>query len=150
MVEIKGISAIVAMVILIIITITVAGAMALWAKKYINEKTENATSQDTKMSKCLRTSMNIIGSKVDSSNSRIILTIENNGFEDISSISLKMLSDNGDVCKPTSTPPLNTGIPVGDIEIYKLDYSSCSSGNYTMFLTPSSCPEARKTVKIEI
>ena len=149
MVEIKGLSAVVAMVILIIITITVAGVMAIWAQKYVNEKTENATAQEQRMSQCLKTSINILGTKVDSGNKRIILTIENNGFDDISGLDVKIISPDGDVCSLSSDPPLDSTLKAGDIGIYKITYT-CSAGNYTMYIVPSGCLGSKKSRPITI
>ncbi len=149
----KGISPIVAMILLIVITIVAAGLMASWARQYINEKTENVTSEESSLSRCLRMGIDIVSYTYDSASDEISLVLQNSQFETINRIDIKMVStaaiyNTNDLNFTVGDP--NTVLRPSDITLIKINTTNMPAANYTLMVTPDSCPSSgdKKTIEV--
>ncbi len=145
----KGLSPMITVVILIVITISVSAILAFWAEQYISSKTKNATQSDLRLSDCLNVDFSVSGKK--STSGKMIIVVESSSNKEIYGLAPLLLEDDkGDVIKVTNNmtnPPLNITIKRGDIMTYALpdNLSEVLEGEtWKITAKPLSCPGIKR------
>ncbi len=145
----KGLSPMITVVILIVITIAVAAILAYWAQQYIVVKTKNATESDRRISDCLKIDFSVRG-KVSGSNA--IIVVESTSRKEIYGMAPFVLeNNNGDVLvigdDSIESPPLNTTIDKGDVVIFTIDSGTTDllrGENWQITAKPAECPGIKR------
>lgn len=144
----KGLSPLITVVILIVITIAISAVLAYWAQQYIFVKTRNASEADKSITNCLKIDFSISGKF---SNGKPVLMVENSGNAVINGLAPIILeSTHGDVITVNSSdisPPLNTSIMPGNVRIFTLseELSSLLRGEeWAITARPKECPGIKR------
>ncbi|MCD6435199.1 MAG: hypothetical protein J7L15_02245 [Clostridiales bacterium] len=148
----KGISPLIAAVLLIAVTMTIAGIMASWASSFV--KTQIRTAQNQSEAMCF-------GAQIILSNAKIIDNVGYFTIENPSSTSLKdfrgyLFYDNPSYnepidttksyCQQDSTTLANLTLKPGDVHTFNFTFSH----NYPkkIRITPANCPSSYDEINI--
>jgi flagellin-like protein len=127
----KGISPLVASVLLIAITMTVAGVLALWATGFVKERTGafNATSPE-----CDFAHFRIYSCTYNSNTSTINLILNNEGNVELKSLTAFIIYSNNSV----SETPLTGTLPPNTLKSYSIPGVA---SDYTSLTIRTHCPQ---------
>ncbi|MEM7821584.1 MAG: archaellin/type IV pilin N-terminal domain-containing protein [Candidatus Aenigmatarchaeota archaeon] len=130
----KAISPLVAAVLLIAVTMTVAGMLAYWASSFVRERTKEWENQ-TLAGECQFADFRVYQCVYDNQNSRINLILENIRSIELKNIRLYVLYPNGTL---TSEIPLNEPLRAGEVKVYHI--SNISPG-FSKIIIKTHCPD---------
>ncbi len=129
----KGISPLVAAVMLIAVTMTIAGILAFWASSYTSQQTASLENQTQTIRECTGARFRIFTSFYDSGSKVHKIMLENRGISEVEIIGVDYIYSNGVVHKNASlTLPKTSEIKV--LEITDVD------DGFTNYRVISSCP----------
>lgn len=134
----KGISPIVASVLLIAITMTIAGVLAYWSSTFVSTSlpTENST-----MAKCRVAQFEFLNCKYNSTAQTIIFSLNNVRTVDLGNVTAYVEYSNGTV---SSTIPLNQTLPANTIKGFSI---SSVSPDFSKLLVKTNCPDIDKSTE---
>lgn len=131
--KMKGISPLVAAVLLIAVTMTIAGALAFWASSFVQERTDAFANQSV-ANECSFAQIDVYSCSYDVNNSRVNLILNNIGRVDMSSLRMFAFYSNSSV----GQYDLNGTIGSGILKSFVVD--GVSSG-ITRISIRTQCPE---------
>lgn len=129
----KGISPLVAAVLLIAVTMTIAGALAYWASQFVQTQTTFFSNQ-TVSSECNFMKYQIYACSYDSNSTRINLILNNIGTVDMTRISAFVLYPNNLIEEKNLNATLNSGA-LGSFVVPNV------TSDFTKIIVRSQCPE---------
>ncbi len=136
----KGISPLIAAVLLIAFTMTIAGLLATWASSFMTQKTNNLSQSDQKVQKCLGINFDATSHVIDSSHRALL--INNVGAVDIKGINIDVIKS--DYTTGTIYHNETIFIPVGSIKSIKINSSDVGESNFdnitTLRIASINCP----------
>jgi len=132
----KGISPIVAAVLLIAITMTIAGVLAYWSSTFVSTSlpTENITT-----SQCRLAQFEFLNCRYNSTAQTIIFSLNNVRSIDLPNLTAFVEYSNGTVASGVS---LNQSLPGATIRSYSI---SSISSDFANLLIKTSCPELSRS-----
>lgn len=132
----KGISPIVAAVLLIAITMTIAGVLAYWSSTFVSTSlpTENAT-----LSQCRVAQFEFLNCKYNATGQTITFSLNNVRTIDLGNLTAFVEYANGTVSSPM---PLNQALPGNTIRSYFL---SGVSSDFSNLLIKTICPDLSRS-----
>jgi flagellin-like protein len=132
--KVKGISPLVAAVLLIAVTMTIAGMLAYWATGFVRTGLpSNVTEVE-----CTGANFKVYDCKYNSTANRIDLLLQNIGGVDLRNLSVFVVYSNNTV----STITLNETLSKAQIKSYQLNGIS---SDYTKLTITSPCPGVEAT-----
>ncbi|HLC39541.1 MAG TPA: hypothetical protein VJJ76_01520 [archaeon] len=137
----KAVSPLVAAVLLIAATMSIAGILAYWASSFVRTSLPevNKTQQE-----CQFIDFRIATCRYDSTNNAIVLIVDNFRAVDIKSPTVTVFDAAG---LPQSQVTLNESVPSGQFKAYSVSYPD---GNFTKVVVGTAfCPEIKKEVSCE-
>jgi flagellin-like protein len=112
---VKGISPLVAAVLLIAVTMTIAGVLAFWASGFVREQTA-LFSNETVATECNFAKFRVHSCNYNSSSQKLIFLLENNGVVDLKNVIVQLIyADN------VTTSSTNTTLPANRLTQLSLD-----------------------------
>lgn len=137
----KGISPILASVLLLAVTISVAGIFSGWAPNIANTVTGEAENQTTHRLDCNKASAQLISATYNSSgNNDVDITLRNDGREDLEQLILAAFDENDSLMKQEANVSLNKG------ELGNDSISSVSSEPSYIKLFSEKCGDVTSTL----
>lgn len=132
----KGISPIVAAVLLIAITMTIAGVLAYWSSTFVSTglPTENATT-----SQCRVAQFEFLNCRYNSTGQTLVFSLNNVRSVDLLNLIAFVEYGNGTIA---SVIPLNQSLAGGTIRSYSL---SGVSSDFSSLIIKTNCPELSKS-----
>ena len=132
----KGISPIVAAVLLIAITMTIAGVLAYWSSTFVSTglPTENATT-----AQCRVAQFEFLNCKYNSTGQTIVFSVNNVRTVDLGNLTAFIEYGNGTV---SSAIPLNQSLPPNTIKSYSV---SGISAEFSNILIKTGCPDVSRS-----
>lgn len=119
----KGVSPLIAAVLLVAFTMTVAAILATWSSSFVRSKTREAEQEQEKKAVCSGIAMNVETAKYDSTNGEITTLVWNVGDEILKNIGANVYYSDID---------LNTETPEGgNVTISPGDFSTLTFSNVT-------------------
>ena len=97
----KGISPIIASVLLLAVSLAVVGIFSGWAPKLAQDVTQSTSNNTYQTIACNEASVEIRSAYYDS-NSNVTLSVRNNGDEDLNNLSLVAFADNQTILNKTT------------------------------------------------
>jgi flagellin-like protein len=127
----KGISPLVATVLLIAITMTLAGIVAFWGSSFVRTglPTENQTQA---LQACIGGSIELISSSYDSNTQTFTITIYNNGTQRLVITNITFI-----YADRAESKEINSEISPGQVIVRSINNVI---GNYTSFIISTNCP----------
>jgi flagellin-like protein len=133
--NLKGISPLVAAVLLIAVTMTIAGVLAYWATNFFRTETTALQQNQSLIRECTAANMRVYSCSYDVNNTRMSLILENNGATTLRDIVVQIIHSDNSI----STINLNGTLQRNLLQSYTLnDISS----NYTNLVIRTHCPTA--------
>ena len=129
----KGISPLVAAVLLIAATMSIAGILSFWATSFVRTQTKQFENQ-TSSSECNFADFRIYQCVYNSSTQKVNLILENIKTVELKELKLYVEYSTGNVSSPIS---LNGTLPNGAIKPYVITDIS----NFTDIIVKTQCPE---------
>lgn len=133
----KGISPLVASVLLIAITMTIAGAIAYWASNFVSQQIRGFENQ-TVASECNFADFSIYSCSYNSTTSNITLILENIRNVELRDLAIQVIYPNGTI----STIPLNETLPVAPFNLKSFRFFA--SPDYSKIKITTHCPTVTK------
>ena len=133
----KAVSPLVAVVLLIAVTMTIAGMMAYWASSFVRSRTALWENQ-TITSECQFADFKIYQCTYNTSASKINLLLENLRDVELKELKLYVLYPNDII---SSAIPLNTTLTAGSVQAY---YISGITQNFTKVIVKTHCPDVSR------
>lgn len=133
----KAVSPLVAAVLLIAVTMTVAGVLAYWASSFVRKRTELWENQ-TITSECQFADFKIYQCRYNSSASKINLLLENIRDVELKDLKVYLLYPDGTI---SPAIPLNTSLAAGSVQSY---YISGITQNFNKIIIKTHCTELSK------
>ena len=136
----KGISPLIAAVLLIAFTMTIAGLMATWASSFMSEKTTNLTAEDTATQKCIGINFDVTSNFINDTHRALL--INNNGVVNIVGINVDAITTDYD----TKNIYHNETIEIyrGMMKSLKINSLDIGANNFTSIrtlrITSINCP----------
>jgi flagellin-like protein len=131
--KLKGISPLVAAVLLIAITMTIAGGVAYWVTQFVQKSGDTFQSNATSFTDCGLANVAVRSCVYDVNNTRMTIIVDNIGRIDLSGLAAQVIYSNGSISSYT----LNGSIPTNRLQSYIL---SSVSSDYTSVAIKTSCP----------
>ncbi|PSG98501.1 MAG: hypothetical protein BRC29_00045 [Nanohaloarchaea archaeon SW_7_43_1] len=134
--ERKGISPIIASVLLLAVSLSVVGIFSGWAPELAQDVTESTTNSTFETIACNEASVEIRSAYYDSNNN-VTSSVRNNGDENLSSLSLVAFADNQTILNKTTDVSIERGeikqttITGVDIEPAYIEALSTNCGSVT-------------------
>lgn len=134
----KGISPIVAAVLLIAITMTIAGVLAYWSSTFVERSlpVENATT-----SECRFAQFEFISCKYNSTAQSLTFSLNNVRNTELKNLTAYVEYNNGTIL-PSGGYALNESLPGGKIGIYSI---SNVGSDFSKLLIKTHCPELSRS-----
>jgi len=141
----KGISPLIATILLIAFVIAVGGILSGWLISFSKERTEEARTKGEMDIKCSYSALRITDADWNSSETKLSLIVENRGSEELSDFRMVVIYDNNTAITLKVTP--STTLSPGDVEVFYNDtVSDCSKIDQVIFYS-NTCPvDARDKV----
>ena len=141
----KGISPLIATILLIAFVIAVGGILSGWLISFSKEKTDEAKTKGEAEIKCSYSALRIMDADWNSTETKLSLIIENRGTEDITDFRMVVIYNNNTAMTFKVTP--STTLSPGDIEVfYNSSISDCNKIDQVIFFS-NTCPvDARDKV----
>lgn len=132
----KGISPIVAAVLLIAITMTIAGVLAYWSSTFVSTSlpTENSTS-----AQCRVAQFEFLNCKYNSTAQTIIFSVNNVRSVDLGNLTAYIEYSNGTV---SNVIPLNGSLPANTFKSFSV---SSVSSDFSNILVKTICPDVSRS-----
>ncbi len=134
MVSQKGISPLVATVLLIAITMTIAGGLAFFASSIVNSKLSESANQ-TIATSCQFVRFQVYACSYNSANSQLNVILNNIGTVDYTNATVTIIYPNNTI----TTYNLNDSVPSGILKSFVI--SGVSSGYNAVLFKSLSCPD---------
>lgn len=135
----KGISPIVASVLLIAITMTLAGGLALWATKLVGKQLPEPESEV----QCRLASFDFLSCNYNVSTGNLIFTLSNRGNVELKNLTAFINFPNGSSYLGSS---LNTSLNTGANAVKSFTISGISS-DFSSVLIKTNCPDVEVSEK---
>ena len=137
----KGVSPLVAAVLLISFTMAIAAILATWATQYMTQQTATLTTKGNEAN-CVYARMNLDTYSYDSTSNQLIMIINNDGRIGLQNFTLFLYNGSGIGRIPMETDASvtnrqNTTLPPGEPRSFIVNGVS----NITRFKVVSNCPE---------
>ncbi len=142
----KGLSPLIAAVLLIAFTMTIAGLMATWASSFMSTKTSNLTAQDTETQKCIGINFDVISHSIDDSHRALVIT--NTGVVDLKGINVDAITSDYEIKNIYNNETIE--IPRGMQKSIKINSSDIGLDNFstikTLRITSIKCPDFAREI----
>lgn len=132
----KGISPIVAAVLLIAITMTIAGVLAYWSSTFVST---TLPTENTTVAQCRVAQFEFLNCRYNSSSQNLIFSLNNVRTVDLSKLLAFIEFANGTVTNGIS---LNATLPSGEIRSYTLGNIPSDFAN---LVVKTNCPDLSRT-----
>ncbi|MBI2545261.1 MAG: type IV pilin [Candidatus Aenigmarchaeota archaeon] len=134
----KGISPIVATVLLIAITMTIAGVLAYWASSFAQQRlpTINASTAG-----CDIAQFEFLDCRYNSSSQTVVFTLNNVKDITVGNLTAYIQYSNGTLLPPTGVS-LNDSLQAGALRSYSV---SSISSDFTQLLIKTGCPQLSRS-----
>ena len=132
----KGISPIVAAVLLIAITMTISGVLAYWSSTFVST---TLPSENITTAQCRLAQFEFLNCRYNSSSQNLIFSLNNIRTVDLSKLTAFIEFVNGTVTNGTA---LNGTLPSGEIRSYTLANIPADFAN---MIVKTNCPELSRT-----
>ena len=129
----KAVSPLVAAVLLIAVTMTIAGMLAYWASGFVRQHTETFSNQSI-VSKCNFADFRVFSCSYNSSVQKVNLILENIRSVEIRNLTAFVIYPDGTI----SANSLNGSLPIGFIKTYPIP--GITAG-YSNILIKTECPD---------
>ena len=129
----KGISPILASVLLLAVTLSVAGVFSGWAPDIAKKVTDQTTNNTEHQLNCNKASAELISATYNSSGNDVAITLRNNGREDLSNLILAAFDSNDGLMDQTVNVSADSGTLIND------SISSLSSKPASIQLYSETC-----------
>lgn len=136
----KGISPLVAAVLLIAVTMTIAGMLAYWASSFVRTQTEMFENQ-TVTGRCRDANFKIYSCSYNQTSSKLNLILENIQTVELTDLKVNIIYPNASI----STVDLNGSLSSGMLRAYNID----NIPNFTKIVVKTQCPELSKESSCE-
>lgn len=136
----KGISPILASVLLLAVTISVAGVFSGWAPNLAQTVTDQTGNQTEQRLACNQASAEFISANYDSGNSKVNVALRNTGGEDFNTLILVAFDSNDNLLAQT-----NTSINAGNVA--NTSISSVSSAPAYINLYSQQCSDVTDRIE---
>lgn len=133
----KGVSPLVASVLLIAATMSIAGILAFWASNFARSQTASFENQ-TIATECNFATFEFYTCSYDSSNSKILLSLNNNGQVNLKNLVAYVQYGDGSLVPINITDPL----PQNSLKQF---YLSNISSNYTNIIIKTNCVNLQRS-----
>jgi len=130
----KAVSPLVAAVLLIAVTMTIAGVLAYWAQSFVRGETERWENQ-TVTGECQYADFKVYRCTYNSSISRIDLFLNNIRNVELKSLKIYVSYLNGTI---SSGIPLNESLAAGELKGF---YITGITQNFTKIIVKTHCPD---------
>jgi len=142
----KGISPLIATILLIAFVIAVGGILSGWMISFTKERTEEARTKGETDIKCSYSSLYISDANWNSSQTKLSLTAENTGSEDLTDFRMIVVYNNNSAFTLLATPA-STALNPGDVEVFYNDTVSDCDDISEVILKSNTCPnDARDSI----
>lgn len=124
----KGISPLIAAVLLIAFTMTIAGLMAAWAQNYVSGETQQLTEESDKLQECGK--VNFMIDDITKTDTSLTIVVYNSGgieIEDFDAILSYSNSTHGPVIE-TNSDALNETLAIGDMKSFSVTNNQSEVG----------------------
>lgn len=129
----KGISPLVAAVMLIAVTMTIAGILAFWASSFTTRQTSTLSNQTQQITTCAGANFKVFTSFYDSDKKEHTIMLENKGLSPVDIVGVDYIYKNGITHKNASLHlPVTSEIKVLIVEDVE--------DNFVSFRVISNCP----------
>jgi flagellin-like protein len=132
----KGVSPLVASVLLIAATMSIAGILAFWASTFTRTQVESFNNQ-TIVSACNFATFDVYTCSYDSSAQRILLSLNNNGQVDLKNLVGYVQYPDGNLTNIT----IGDSLPQNSLKQF---YLNGVTSNYTKLIIKTNCPQLSK------
>jgi flagellin-like protein len=133
----KGISPLVASVLLIAVTMTIAGAVAYWASSFVGQQTKMFENQ-TVTSECNFADFSVYSCTYNSTTLNMTLILENIRSVELKNLTAQVIFPNGTI----SIIPLNDSLPTAPFNLKSFRFSSAP--DYSKIKITTHCPTITK------
>lgn len=135
----KGISPLIATILLIAFVIAVGGILSGWLISFTKERTEEARIRGETDIKCSYASLYISDADWNSTDEKLSLTVENTGSEDLSDFDVTVIYSNNSAFTVEVGPSVT--LSPGDVQIFYNDtgLSNCAQISQVI-LKSNTCP----------
>ncbi|MFB6075695.1 MAG: archaellin/type IV pilin N-terminal domain-containing protein [Candidatus Aenigmatarchaeota archaeon] len=134
----KGVSPLIAAVLLVAFTMTVAAILATWSSSFVRTKTQEAEQEQEERSLCSGLAMNVESAKYDSSAEEITALVWNTGDETLENIKVNVYYS--DINLTTKLPTKsNVTIDPGDFAALKITDISRTPTKIGLRSFPDQC-----------
>lgn len=130
----KGISPIVAAVLLIAITMTIAGGLALWATRLVGEQLPNPEE----IIECKLANFDFLSCTYNASTQNLIFSLINRGSLEMKNLTAILSYPNG---SSSSDMTLNSTLQTGTNKVSSFTISDIPSDFSYLLITTMNCPE---------
>jgi len=148
----KGLSPIIATVMLIAATLSIIAILAPWLASLTKKQTGNIESASTKLVDCVTANLDIVGVICSNSSHQLQIAVSNTGQTDLYDFSVLAVINNtyyqNNTGGPNSTYPLNPGRQA--ILIYGCDSCTTNTKVSTVRVTPGNCSQIYDENNVEI
>ena len=132
----KGVSPLVASVLLIAATMSIAGILAFWASTFTRTQVESFNNQ-TIVSECNFATFDVYTCSYDSSAQRILLSLNNNGQVNLKNLVGYVQYADGNLTNIT----IGDSLPQNSLKQF---YLNGVTSNYTKLIIKTNCPQLSK------
>jgi len=142
----KGISPLIASVLLIAFTMTIAGMMATWASSFMSEKTSNLTTESEKTQQCLGINFDVTSNYINETHRALL--ISNTGAVDIVGINIDTIDTDYNVTNIYHNDTIS--IPRGMMKSIKINSVDAGYSNFDpirkLRVTAVNCPSPAREI----
>jgi len=141
----KGISPLIASVLLIAFTMTIAGLMAAWATSYVSGQTEKLTEQSETTKSCSGANFRI-ESDTMKTNTSVTVVLYNSGGVDFTNMNVNMFYTNSTDVIIQKISNVSGALKRGDLKSFKVDNNQTAAGAplTKMTIIADNCPDVAK------
>jgi flagellin-like protein len=100
----KGISPLIAAVLLIAITISIGVVMSRWSNVFVQDQVNTVAGQSSSKIKCQGAALRTTGGQINSTTQNVSLTGENTGTVDLTDFKFNIVLANGTTVNPDASP----------------------------------------------
>lgn len=142
----KGISPLIAAVLLIAFVMATAGIVSNWFVTFSKEQSRKTTTKGEKEIKCSYAALEIRKAVYNNTNQKkeITLEVENTGSEALSDFRIQAMYKNNSVSNPIQPTDYNTTLDVGGITIFK-DSGTVNSNLKKVSIYSKECATTSRT-----
>ena len=134
----KGISPLIAAVLLIAITISVGVLVSRWSSVFIKQQTDTVTSDSSSKIKCQNAALRTTSGQVNSTTTNVTLTGENTGSIDLTDLQFNIVLSNGTTINSVASPG-NFTLSPGSKQKFTSAHAATDPTNITSVRLLSKC-----------